>query len=147
ATTLGGLRFARPEKVRPVGLAEQTKEECRVVFRKHVVRETDSPNRWTLQQTLQQLCVLLILRLRSLHALSVEAQLADHFGLGLHSIDFDAQHFFRTTRSAPATLFAEDLCRCPEGEKRSLGGDPPRLLWLAFISCGTCGIQPARSSY
>src|SRR5215470_8243133 len=131
--------------MRPVGLAEQTKEECRVVFRKHVVRETDSPNRWTLQQTLQQLCVLLILRLCSRHALSVEAQFADHFGLGLHPIDFNAQHLFRTTRSAPPTLFAEDLCRCREGEKSSLGGGPPRL--LLFISCGTCGTQPTRSSY
>src|SRR5262249_31407245 len=64
--------------------------------RKHVARETASLNRWTLQQALQQLCVLLILRLRSRHALSVEAQLADHFGLGLHPIDFNAQHLFGT---------------------------------------------------
>src|SRR5262249_41583794 len=77
------------------------------------------PNRWTLQQALQQLCVLLILRLRSRHTLSVEAQLADHFGLGLHPIDFNAQHLFRSIPQAPATLFAEDLCRCPEGEKEA----------------------------
>src|SRR5439155_4912551 len=91
-----GLGFARPEKVRPVGLAEQTKEQHRIVFRKHVVRETASLNRWTLQQALQQLFVLLTLSLRSRHALSVEAQLADHFRLGLHPIDFSAQHLFGT---------------------------------------------------
>jgi hypothetical protein len=91
-----GLRFARPEIVRPVGLAEQTKEQCRIFFRIHVGRETASPNRWTLQQALQQLFVLLILGLRSRDALSVEAQLADHFGLGLHPIDFNAQHLFGT---------------------------------------------------
>jgi len=84
------LRFARPEKVRPVGLAEQTKEQRRIVFRIHVVHETASQNRWTPQQALQQLFVLLILRLRSRHALPVEAQLADHFGLSLHPIDFNA---------------------------------------------------------
>jgi hypothetical protein len=82
--------FARPEKVRPVGLAEQTKEQRRILFRIHVVHETASQNRRTPQQALQQLFVLLILRLRSRHTLSVEAQLADHFGLGLHPIDFNA---------------------------------------------------------
>jgi len=82
--------FARPEKVRPVGLAEQTKEQRRILFRIHVVHETASQNRWTPQQVLQQLFVLLIFRLRSGHAFPVEAQLADHFGLGLHPIDFNA---------------------------------------------------------
>ena len=85
-----GLRLARPEKVRPVGLAEQTKEQRRIVFRIHVVHDTASQNRWTPQQALQQLFVLLILRLCSRHAFPVEAQLADHFWLDLHPIDFNA---------------------------------------------------------
>src|SRR5262252_4622795 len=85
-----GLRLARPEKVRPVGLAEQTKEQRRIVFRIHVVHETASQNRWTPQQALQQLFVLLILRLRSRHAFPVEAQLAYHSRLSLHTIYFNA---------------------------------------------------------
>src|SRR6516164_3913458 len=79
-----GLRLARPEKVRPVGLAKQTKEQHGIVFCIHVVHETASQNRWTPQQALQQLFVLLILRLRNRHAFPVEAQLADRFGLDLH---------------------------------------------------------------
>jgi hypothetical protein len=42
-----GLRLARPEKVRPIGLAQQPKEQRRIVFRIHVVHETASQNRWT----------------------------------------------------------------------------------------------------
>jgi hypothetical protein len=138
-------RLRPPRNSAPVGLAEQTKEECRIVFRKHIVRETDSPNRWTLQQALEQLCVLLILCLRSRHALSVDAQLADHFWLGLHPIDFNAQHLFRTTPQLQRHS-SQRICADVPREKKAASAEAHRG-FLLFISCGTCGIQPTRSSY
>jgi hypothetical protein len=122
-----GLRFARPEKVRPVGLAEQTKEQRRIVFRIHVVHETASQNRWTPQQALQQLFVLLILRLRSRHAFPVEAQLADHFRLDLHPIDFNAQHFLR-----------ENAHRAhqPRDFEKPSGAYPPRVISEVALGLG-----------